>query len=116
MDEPQGTTVCVLKSAAKRYEYERTTDRLRYSDVRFVGFYTTIIHDNNYASKGNTSVAAIIEMCDLLEIEHPYTDTLTRGGVHEHRHDPLNGFMQNSMGMSYCVWPWKTVINWLLTG
>lgn len=109
-------SVIVLPSAMELMELYRDRRFLVYSDVTLAMRECCIIHGKRYHNLGPTSQAALNEAFDVLGIERPYTNTLGRGCVHDKRHDPLNGFLEYTSGMAYCVWPWQTIIHWLTNG
>jgi hypothetical protein len=109
-------TALVLPSAQQSVERNGNMYRVQYSQISFACWNSMLMHSHYYYTVGQMSEAATKEACNHLGIDLPFIDTLSRGSVHHKSGDPLNGFLEYTGGMSYNIWPWKTVITWLTYG
>ncbi len=110
------STVIVLPSGVKRFEFYGSNHWVLESRISFLCWPSILLHGNGCGTMGETSVDATNEALLHLQIDAPFSDTLSRGGVHHKREDPLNGFLEYTGGMSYNIWPWKVIISWLTYG
>ncbi len=112
------STAIVLQSAVKRAQFYSDKD-LRWvnqSHMTLACWPCIIVHGHFCHTKGYESELATKEATEHIGLPVPFIGTLGRGSVHHRGLDPLNGFIEYTGRMTYNIWPWKIVIEWLTDG
>jgi len=115
---PEMSTAIVLPSAVRRANLNGYTDAglCNHTSITLAFWPCIIVHGHFAYTKGHESELVTKEAVEYIGVPTPFIGTLGRGAVHHDHDDPLNGFIEHTGGMSYNIWPWKVVIEWLTNG